>query len=78
MGEEQGNGRDSMSYEEEPMSAATDESMGHVFQAMVRPAPITTARPSTDFGDDGQMTPRGPSAWKSGSRDNEKWGDRRS
>lgn len=44
------------SYEEEPRSAVTDESMGHVFLAEVRPAPIAKGRPSTVF-EDGERTP---------------------
>ena len=57
------------SLEEEPMSAVTDESVGHVFQALVRPAPVSLERPLPNHERDGQITPRVPSAWKQEARE---------
>lgn len=51
------------SYEDEPRSAVTDESFGHVLQATRRPGPVITTRPPTDYEEDGGATPRGSSPW---------------
>ena len=51
--------RESTSYDDEPQSAVTDESMGHVFKATVRPLQTTTGRASGDYRGDGDITPKG-------------------
>jgi hypothetical protein len=51
------------SYEDEPRSAVTDESFGHVLHATRRSGPTITTRPPTDYEDDDGPTPRGSSPW---------------